>query len=140
MAIKFRSSPGSAYEIADGVTAQEAADAGLAIVEYAYSTNPPAPIYGRYKDAPDGAALGVTVAANTDTKVIGSGGAPIPPAPVGGKGSLVNLNDPVVHGNPSGESVHADNAEPATRDLKAEEDEAREVAEASIEAASRQKK
>lgn len=141
MAIKFESSPGSAYEVAVGITAKEAAEAGLVVVEWAYSTNPPGPIYGRYKDAPKGHALGITVDDTGGTKVVGAGGPPVTPASAGGdKGSLVNPNDPVIHGGTGDESVHADNAEPLVRDLKAEEAEQREIAEASIEAAGKGKK
>lgn len=115
---KFVSSPGSAYEVAIGVTAAEAAELGLAVVEQSYSTNPPTPVYGRYKDAPDGSALGVTVADNDKTKVVGAGGvsAAAPAATGGDKGSLLNLNDPVVHGGTGEESVHADGAAPLADD------------------------
>jgi hypothetical protein len=139
MSLKFTSSPGSAYEVALGVTPQEAADNGLAIVEMNYSTNPPSPVYGRYKDAPKGHPLGVTVASATDTKVIGAGGVPaIPPRASGGdKGDAVNLNDPVVHGGTGDATIHADNAEPLVRDLEAERAAERERSEASLEAASK---
>jgi hypothetical protein len=72
--VKFIDSPGSAYEVAIGIAAEEAAQQGLAVVEYSYSTNPPTPIFGRYKDAPKGAALGVTVDDTGGTKVVGGGG------------------------------------------------------------------
>jgi hypothetical protein len=142
MGIKFNSSPGSAYEVAIGITAEEAADAGLAIVELNYSTQPPSPVYGRYKDAPGGHPLGITVASATDTKVIGGGGVPaIPPAATGGnKGDAVNLNDPFVHGGTGDETIHADNAEPPVRDLDAERAAEQERSDDSIEAASTPKK
>lgn len=110
---KFVSSEGSAYEVALGVTAEEAAKQGLVVVEYSYSTNPPTPIFGRYKDAPKGAALGVTVDDTGGTKVVGAGGPAFAAASPGGdKGQLLNTNDPVVHGGTGDETVHADNALP----------------------------
>jgi hypothetical protein len=139
MSIKFTSSEGSAYEVAVGVTAEEAAEAGLAIVEYAYSTTPPQPIYGRYKNAPDGAPLGITVDKRGETEVIGGGSVSGAPVAVGGKGDLINRNDPFIHGATGEESVHKDGAEPPVRDIAAEEKEAREIAEKSIEDASKRK-
>lgn len=114
---KFVSSPGSMYEVAIGITAEEAAEQGLVIVEQSYSTNPPTPVFGRYKDAPAGSALGVTVADDKGTKVIGAGGISAPAAAaaavgLGQKGALLNINDPVVHGGTGDESVHADGASP----------------------------
>ena len=50
---------------------------------------------------------------------------------------MVNRNDPFVHGGTGDESVHKDGAEPPVRDFKAEENEMREVAEKSIEDASK---
>jgi hypothetical protein len=143
MAIKFTSSPGSAYEVAVGITAEEAADAGLGIVELNYSTNPPATVYGRYKDAPKGGPLGITVAAASDTKVIAGGGVPAvvsSAAAGGGKGSAVNLNDPFVHGGTGDETIHADNSEPPVRDIPAELAAEQERSEDSIEAASTKSK
>jgi hypothetical protein len=114
---KFVSTPGSAYEVALDITAEEAAEQGLVIVEQSHSTNPPTPIFGRYKDAPAGSALGVTVAKEDGTKVVGAGGIAAPAAVaaadgLGQKGALLNINDPVVHGGTGDESVHADGAAP----------------------------
>ena len=139
--MKFIHSPGAAYEIALGITAEEAAEANLAIVEQNFSTNPPAPVYGRYLDAPKGHPLGVTVDAVGDTKVIGGGSvAPVDNANVGGgKGSVINRNDPFVHGGTGDESIHADNSEPPVRDFAAEEKEAAEIIEKSNAAAAKKK-
>jgi hypothetical protein len=120
---KFIHSPGAAYEVAIGITAQEAAEQGLAIVEQSYSTNPPTPIFGRYLDAPKGHALGITVDDTVSTKVIGAGGSVYQPgSPGGDKGSLLNLNDPVVHGGTGDETVHADGAAPLKDDAAEQED------------------
>lgn len=137
--VKFRdASPGAAYEIAVGVfDADEAAKLGLAVVESTPDGRPSA--YGRYKGAPDGGPLGVTVAGSSDTEVV-PGGAVSPGADVpagGNKGNLVNPNDPFVHGGTGDESVHADGSEPPVEDLAAEQREATEVAEQSIEKASK---
>lgn len=113
MTIKFVHSPGSAYEIAIGITAQEASDANLAVVEQSFATNPPTPVYGRYIDAPTGHALGVTVDAGNGTKVIGGGSVVAAPSlHINDKGSLLNINDPIAHGGTGDDTVHADNAEP----------------------------
>ncbi len=123
---KFVSSPGSAYEVAIGITAEEAAEQGLVIVEQSHSTNPPTPVYGRYKNAPAGSAMGVTVAKDDSTQVIGAGGVSAPPAAAvgdaGSKGNLVNPNDPVIHGGTGDESVHADGAAPLADDDAAQRD------------------
>ncbi len=139
--MRFTSSEGSAYEVAVGTTREEAEKAGLAVVEYAYSTNPPQPIYGRYKDAPAGAPLGITVDRPGDTEVIGGGSLGSAPAAAGAdKGELVNRNDPFIHGGTGEDSVHADGAEPPARDLAAEEAELRAVAEKSLADAGKRKK
>jgi len=120
---KFFSTPGSAYEVALGVTAQEAQEQRLAVVELSYATIPPTPIFGRYLDAPEGSALGITVDDTVSTKVIGAGGGSFAAAPGGGdKGSLLNLNDPVVHGGTGAVSVHADGDEPLKNDAAAQEE------------------
>lgn len=121
--MKFvKAGPNAAYEVAIGVTSEEAAEAGLAVVEQSYSTNPPTPIYGRYLNAPSGSPLGVTVDDRGDTKVIGAGGVSAPLGNGGGdKGMLVNRNDPVIHGGTGEESVHADNAAPLAPDDAEEE-------------------
>lgn len=119
---KFVSSEDSAYEVAVGITPAEAAAQGLAVVEYSYSTNPPTPIFGRYKDAPKGHALGVTVDDTGGTKVVGAGGPVFASASLGGdKGQLLNINDPVVHGGTGDETVHADNALPLADDAAEQE-------------------
>jgi hypothetical protein len=119
---KFVSSAGSAYEVAVGITAEEAAAQNLVVVEYSYSTNPPTPIFGRYKDAPKGAALCVTVDDTGGTKVVGAGGPAFAAASPGGdKGQLLNINDRVVHGGTGDETVHADNALPLTDDAAEQE-------------------
>lgn len=119
---KFVSSPGSAYEVAIGITAQEAQEQGLVVVELSHSTTPPTPVFGRYKDAPSGSALGVTVDDKGGTKVVGAGGAPFATASAGGdKGLLLNINDPVVHGGTGEQTVHADNAAPLADDANEQE-------------------
>jgi hypothetical protein len=135
--VKFRSAgKGAAYEIADGVTsADEAAKLKLAVVETDPTSGAPT-AYGRYKNAPDGGPLGITVPKNADTKVIGSGQVSAgEPAPGPAKGNLVNPDDPVIHGG--SDEIHKDGAAPPVEDLEAERREATEVAEASIEKASK---
>lgn len=107
---KFRkTSDSAAYEIAVGVSAEEAAKLGLAVVEVHPTTGAPT-AWGRYTDAPGGSPLGVTVAEPGDTKIVGGGEAAAPapePAPV-----ATNLDDPVVKTPPGVETIHADNAPP----------------------------
>jgi hypothetical protein len=125
--VKFReASPGAAYEIAEGVTnAEEAAALGLAVVEVTPEGRPSA--YGRYKDAPEGGPLGITTF-SPDNVTVKPGGhtATDSAAATAGKGSLVNIDDPFVHGT-GGESVHKDGANPQAVDRAADE---RELAEA----------
>jgi hypothetical protein len=139
--VKFRSAgEDAAYEIAVGVTdAEEAAKLKLAVVETDPTSGAPT-AYGRYKDAPDGGPLGITVASPTDTKVIGGGhvSANADAAPAGNKGNLINPDDPVIHGG--SDEIHKDGAAPPVEDLAAEEAEARRVAEESIEKASKTRK
>lgn len=140
--VKYRkSSEHAAYEIAVGVTDRDqASELGLAVVETDAFGAPTA--YGRYLDAPDGKPLGITVPQDAGTKVIGGGDVgPSTPAPVGGgKGHLVNQDDPFVHGGTGDESIHADNSVPPVVDLAAEEREAAEIAEKSIEDATKAKR
>jgi hypothetical protein len=139
--VKFRKAgDNAAYEIADGVTAEEAAKLGLAVVEVDPTSGAPT-AYGRYKDAPDGGPLGITVASPGDTDVIAGGdvAAPAPGGPAGGpKGNLVNPDDPVIHGG--SDDIHRDGAEPPVEDLNAERRDAAEVARESIEKASKRRK
>jgi hypothetical protein len=136
--VKFRKAGDSAaYEIADGVTAEEAAKLGLAVVEIDPTSGAPT-AYGRYKGAPDGGPLGITVPEAADTRVIGGGDVAAPAdnaAPAGGKGDIVNVNDPVIHGG--SDEIHKDGAEPPVEDLVAERRDAAEVARQSIEKASK---
>jgi hypothetical protein len=135
--VKFRKAgDNAAYEIAEGVTAEEAAKHGLAVVEVDPTSGAPT-AYGRYKDAPDGGPLGITVSEAADTKVVAGGdvAAPTAPAPTGGKGNLINPDDPVIHGG--SDDIHKDGAAPPVEDLAAEERAAAEVAKASIEKASK---
>jgi hypothetical protein len=135
--VKYRKAgPHAAYEIAEGVTAEQAADLGLAVVEVDPTTQAPT-AYGRYKGAPDGGPLGITVASPDDTDVI-AGGDVSPPAPIppgGPKGNLVNPDDPVIHGG--SDDIHKDNAPPPAEDLEAERRDAAEIARQSIEKASK---
>jgi hypothetical protein len=139
--VKFRSAgEDAAYEIAEGVfSAEDAAKLKLAVVETDPTTGAPT-AYGRYKNAPDGGPLGITVAKNADTEVIGAGQvSPNADQPAGpSKGSLINPDDPVIHGG--SDDIHADGAAPPVEDLAAEEAEARTVAEQSIEKASKHRK
>jgi hypothetical protein len=136
--VKFRSAgDDAAYEIAVGVTsAEEAAKLGLAVVENDPTTNAPT-AYGRYKNAPDDGPLGITVPKSTDTEVRGGGNvsAGADTARAGNKGNLVNPDDPVIHGG--SDEIHRDGAEPPVEDLEAERREQTEVAEESIERASK---
>lgn len=112
--VKFReASPGAAYEIAVGVyDAEEASKAGLAVVETTAEGVPTA--YGRYKDAPEGGPLGITVDMPGNTKVV-AGGTAAPSAPsatTAGKGDILNVNDPFVHGGTGDDTIHADGSAP----------------------------
>lgn len=137
--VKFRkASEFAAYEIAVGVTDRdEAAKLGLAVVEVDPFGTPTA--YGRYKGAPDGGPLGITVASTGDTDVVPGGD--VGPAPAasatGPKGSIVNPDDPFVHGGTGDETVHADGSEPPVVDPVAEQREAVEIADKSIDEASK---
>jgi hypothetical protein len=135
--VKYRKAgPHAAYEIAEGVTAEQAADLGLAVVEVDPTTQAPT-AYGRYKGAPDGGPLGITAVQPADTEVI-AGGDVSPPTPVppgGPKGNLVNPDDPVIHGG--SDEIHKDNAPPPVEDLEAERRDAAEIARKSIEKASK---
>jgi hypothetical protein len=132
--VKFRSAgDGAAYEIAVGVhDAEEAAKLKLAVVETDPTTGAPT-AYGRYKDAPDGGPLGITVPKSADSEVIGAGqvSASETGPHGGGKGNLINPDDPVIHGG--SDDIHKDGAEPPVEDLAADEREARDVAEKSNE-------
>jgi len=112
--VKFRDAgPKAAYEIAAGVTPEEAAEHGLAVVETDPTTGAPT-AYGRYKKAPDGGPLGITVTGSADDTHVVAGGAAAAPAPgahsAGDKGDILNPNDPVIHGG--SDEIHADNAPP----------------------------
>lgn len=110
---------GAAYRVARGVTAQEAADAGLAVVELNYSTSPPTPIYGAYTDTETGAAVEMTVHQPSETRVVPAGGAiAMPTAGVSTKGDLANRNDPIVHGAADAD-IHADGSQPDIDALRA---------------------
>ncbi len=127
--VKFReASPGAAYEIAVGVTAEEAAKLGLAVVESTADGRPAA--YGRYKGAPDGGPLGITTAQPADTEVVAGGGVSAPAGPdtatTGGKGDFVNVDDPFIHGGTGDESIHRDGAAPGK--LNEELDHSAEIA------------
>lgn len=140
--VKFReASPGAAYVIAEGVTdAEEAAKLGLAVVESTADGRPAH--YGKYKDAPGGGPLGITVDRAADTDVIAGGGvsANADAAPVGNqKGSLINPDDPFVR-QPGEESIHADGAAPGVVAEEEDETPLREAAEKSIEQASKTSK
>jgi hypothetical protein len=93
--------------------------------------------YGRYKGAPDGGPLGITVPEAADTRVIGGGdvAAPADRSSCGRQGHIVNPNDPVIHGG--SDEIHKDGAEPPVEDLVAERRDAAEVARQSIEKASK---
>jgi hypothetical protein len=135
--VKFRKAgDNAAYEIADGVfDRDEASKLGLAVVEIDPTSGAPT-AYGRYKNAPDGGPLGITVASPPDTEVVAGGDVgPGAPAPAGGKGALVNPNDPVIHGG--SDEIHKDGAEPPVEDLAAENRDAAEIARQSIEDASK---
>lgn len=108
--VKFREPEGgAAYVIAEGVDAEEAAKLGLAVVESRPDGTPMH--WGKYKDAPDGGPLGVTVAKSEDTEVVAGGGVSAP-APAPTTAPQTNLDDPVVKTPPGVETIHADNAPP----------------------------
>lgn len=118
--VKFREAgPGAAYEIAEDADAEKAAELGLAVVEIDPTSGAPT-AYGRYKNAPDGAPLGVTVAEPVDTKVVGGGGVPAPVSAPTPAAAPANLNDPIAHNPPGVETIHADGAPPGktTKELE----------------------
>lgn len=133
--VKFReASPGAAYEVAIGVTdAEEAAKMGLAVVESTPEGRPAA--YGRYKGAPDGGPLGITVDKSTDTEVVAGGGVSPGAADATGpdKGDFVNVDDPFVHGGTGEGSIHADGAEPGKLNEDLDHTAERDAAKASLE-------
>jgi hypothetical protein len=142
MAYKLtKTSDAAAYKVAIGATAEDAAKDGLGIVELNYSTIPPSHVYGKYDNAPDEGPIPITVPKPADTEVIGGGGVSGAPAPaaVDGKGSIVNLNDPVVH-PAADENIHADNSPPPAQDIEAERAEAVRIANESIEKATKSSK
>lgn len=129
----------AAYEIGDVTDQDEAAKLGLAVVEVDPTSGRPT-AFGRYTNAPDGGPLGVTAAEAPDTKVVAGG--EVGPAPdaasAGNKGDIINQNDPVIHGG--SDDIHHDGAEPPVEDLEAQRAEATELAEESIEKASKPRK
>lgn len=133
---KFRDA--GAYEVAEGVfTAEEAAKLDLAVVEIDPTSGAPT-AYGRYKDAPDGAPLGITRDKAGDTEVTGGGqvSANADNAVVNNqKGSLVNLDDPFVR-QEGEDSIHADGAEPGKLAEEIDDAPLVKAAEESIEKAS----
>lgn len=105
----------AAYEVVPGVTAEQAAEQGLAVVEYAVSGSSFAPVYGRYLNTETGASLEQRVYQPGDMVTVPAGGETVATAPaVTTKGGLINPNDPVVHGT-ANENVHADGTEPVTK-------------------------
>lgn len=135
---KFRDA--GAYEIAEGVfTAEEAAKLGLAVVEIDATSHRPT-AFGRYKDAPGGAPLGITRDKSGATEVTGGGqvGANADSAVANNqKGSLVNLDDPFVRTPEGAETIHADGAEPGKVAEEIDDAPLRKAAEKSIEEASK---
>lgn len=109
---KFVRPEGAAYEIAPGVTREEAAELGLTMVEQNYGTTPPTPIFGRYLDAPKGSGLGVTVQQPSDTRIVGGGSLGADPAAGPDKGVVMKPESPIVHNPEPDTSIHEDGAEP----------------------------
>lgn len=102
------SSPKAAYETFPGVTAEEAADKGLVIVECGPDGG--TPVYGRYLDTATGAAL-ETLRTKDDREPVAIGGSVFGVVGTANKGSLLNVNDPVVHGT-TDNNPHEDGAQP----------------------------
>lgn len=128
--VKFvKTSPHAAYSVAVGIDAEEAAKLGLAVVESTADGRPSA--YGKYDDAPKGGPLGITVDQLADTDVIAGGGvSPNVGTATGGadKGSVLNMDDPFVHGGSGDESIHADNAAPGKTNDQQDQDAAVQAA------------
>lgn len=139
--VKFReASPGAAYEIAEGIfDAEEAAKLGLAVVENDAFGRPAR--YGRYKGAPDGGPLGITVDKAADSEVIAGGGvsAGADQGPIGNKGNVINPDDPFVHGTAGEGGVHADGAIPMEEDVAAQQREAIEASDEAMKKAAKQR-
>lgn len=121
MTTKGITTPGSAYETFPGVTAKEATDLKLAVVETAFGGGSEFPVYGRYLNTETGAAVEMTTGVPAETRVVpaGTGAGGVSLARGNDKGSLVNQNDPVIHGT-AVEGVHADGSAPLEVDSKAE--------------------
>lgn len=103
-----KSSPDAAYETFPGMSAEEARDKGLVIVET--NGDGAGHVYGRYLNTSTGAAL-ETLRDKDDRQPVAAGGAVILDTAVASKGSLLNVNDPVVHGT-ADNNPHEDGAQP----------------------------
>lgn len=103
-----KSSPKAAYETFPGMTAEEAADKGYVVVECGPQGE--SPVYGRYIGTETGAAM-ETLRQKDDREPVAVGGSVFGVVGSANKGSLVNPNDPVVHGT-SDNNPHEDGAKP----------------------------
>lgn len=101
-------SPSAAYETFPGMTAEEAAEKGYVVVEHGPQGE--SPVYGRYLNTATGAAM-ETLRAKDDREPVAVGGTVFGVVGSANKGSLLNVNDPVVHGT-ADNNPHEDGAEP----------------------------
>lgn len=105
----------AAYTPVYGITRDEAEEKGYAIVEYSFADGTPVPVYGYYNDTQSGGPLDVTAPIAADTQIVAGGTLGAEPTTAGNKGSLVNPNDPVVHGTDDN-NPHEDGGTPNASD------------------------
>jgi hypothetical protein len=103
-----KSSPKAAYETFPGMTAEEAADKGFVVVEHGPMGE--SPVYGRYLNTATGAAM-ETLRDKDEREATPTGGTVFGAIGQANKGSLLNVNDPVVHGT-ADNNPHEDGAQP----------------------------
>jgi hypothetical protein len=96
------------YETFPGMSREDAEKKGFVIVEN--NAEGTAPVYGRYLDTQTGAAL-ETLRDADNREPAPAGGEPDLGFAGASKGSLLNLDDPVVHGTADG-NPHEDGAQP----------------------------
>lgn len=108
----------AAYVAVPGLTAEQAAEKGYAVVEYAVDGGANNPVYGYYLDTVTGASLEQVVRDTGDTVVApASGETVVTGAGQSMKSNLLNPNDPVIHGT-GDQSVHADGSEQSNVDIR----------------------
>jgi hypothetical protein len=103
-----KTSKHAAYETFPGMSREEAEDKGYVVVEN--SADGMSPVYGRYLNTKTGAAL-ETLRDEDKREPVPASGDVTGGVATAQKGSLVNPNDPVVHGT-ADNNPHEDGAQP----------------------------